>query len=236
MAKKETTPKAKAAKEVKKPKVEKPEKDVVDTNQNVGVSEATQSTISSQEGKDTSKEKEGLKSKENKSNGLTFDQAEKLMDQGFLLRRAAWVKDNYFAAWFKSTKTGESFALNVKEIPGFGYIGESPFDLSDDFETSNDWEVVEPTPEQEAILSKFWEEKTVKDENKKAKEEYSSLKAVSYNKAKGGSFHKLKNKISIEDLEKRQDLPNDSSRTSEFVMSNGQVFDLESGLLTNKKS
>lgn len=83
-------------------------------------------------------------------------------------------------------------------------------------------------------LVKELEEQTETD--KKANEDYNSLKAVAYNKAKNGTFIKLKSKISIEDLQKRTNLPVDASRTSEFAMSNGYVFDLEKSELTDKKS
>lgn len=79
------------------------------------------------------------------------------------------------------------------------------------------------------------EEKEVAEENKKQHDAIAKLKAVAYNRHRGTSFQKLKNKISLEDLQSRKNLPLDADSTAEFILDNGDVFSLERGLTSENK-
>lgn len=216
--KKTTTAKAKAAEEVKTEKtqaVKKSTEDVVGKDADVAVNKSAGATMSSSEGKDTEKEKEALKSKENKSKDVIDFKELPEVESG--LRNG---NDEYVII------SGSPYKLDTANHQAVKLVGE---------EIDNFNKLVEQV-KNSPLSAEISLDKDQEQEDKKANEDYNSLKAVAYNKAKDGSFIKLKSKISIEDLQKRANLPVDASRTSEFAMSNGYVFDLEKSELTDKKS
>lgn len=75
--------------------------------------------------------------------GMTFEEAEKLMDIGELIALPEWG-----GFWFKSVKTGETIVL-TKE----GEITETPWE---EFKERNDWVTVEATPEQKEIIENYF--------------------------------------------------------------------------------
>jgi len=75
--------------------------------------------------------------------GMTFEEAEKLMDIGELIALPEWG-----GFWFKSIKTGETIVLTKD-----GEITETPFE---EFKERNDWVTVEPTSEQREIIENYF--------------------------------------------------------------------------------
>lgn len=78
-----------------------------------------------------------------KQSELTFEEAEKLMDQGLCVTLPEWE-----GFWFKKTKTGEILVLTRD-----GVILDTPWEGS---KQRNDWRVVEPTEDQTKILDDYW--------------------------------------------------------------------------------
>jgi len=83
------------------------------------------------------------KAEEEITNGMTFEEAEKLMDIGEFIALPEWG-----GFWFKSVRSGEILIL-TKE----GEITNTPFE---EFKERNDWAVVDATPEQKVLLDEYW--------------------------------------------------------------------------------
>lgn len=241
MTKKQTTKtsKAKAPKEVKTPE-EPVKKEETKTEETPKVDEEVKKVPEASntdsgdiknvsEGKDTQEEKEALKTKEieqeqNPLIGMPYEQAEEEMKVGNLVALPDWE-----GFWFKQISDPEKTYVLTKE----GKIVDTPHEK---YKDSDAWQVVQANEEQDALLAEFWEKKN-EEVQKAAGENYKkliSLKAEAYNRVKGTSFIKLSKKISYEDLKDRKNLPSDSSRDSEFILSDGSVFDLESSRVTNQ--
>lgn len=77
------------------------------------------------------------------ASGMTFEDAEKLMDIGELIALPEWG-----GFWLKSVKTGETIVL-TKE----GEIINTP---QEEYKERNDWVTVEATPEQQKLLEEYW--------------------------------------------------------------------------------
>lgn len=213
MTKKKTTTKAKDVVVVNKQEESVETKNISDDKNNV-----LEETISKEEGKDTSSEKESLKSKDTASSqNNDFNWAEEQMRAGKLVSLPTWA-----GFWFKDIATDKTYVLTRE-----GEIVDTPHDQ---YKAVEEWSEVEATEEQAELLNEFWAKK-----NEVAAKDFNSLKAVAYNRGRNTSFLKLKTKISIKDLDKRKKLPNDVARTSEFIMDNGFVYDLESNQLTKKQ-
>lgn len=212
MTNKNTTTKAKDSEEVKKKETDQSK------DQNVESKDGVVGNISYQEGNDTKGEEEALKSKENDSiEKNDFSWADEKMSVGKTVALPEWE-----GFWFKEIASGKTFVL-TKE----GKVLDNP---DEKYKEETGWEEIEPTEDQQKALEKFWEGKRSKKEKS-----FTGLKAKAYNKGRGTGFIKLKKHISIKDLQDRKNLPNDVSRTSEFVMTNDLVYDLENQQLTNKK-
>lgn len=216
--KKESTSKAKAAKEEipeeklgsKKTETQEELKGL-DLMQN----KSAESTETTKEVQTPSEEKESITELKNTVESFGYKEAEKRMDVGKVVALPEWK-----GFWFKSHKDTSKTLVLTKD----GEILETPHE---EYKDREDWIEVEPTAEQSKILEDYWVSKEQYDD-------YMSLKVIAYNPHKGCSFVKTKQKISISDLLENKNIPLDASSTSEFVMSNNKVFDLESRTLTER--
>lgn len=165
-------------------------------------------------------------------NKMSFNEAKELLSVGAFVKLPEWE-----GFWFADIENPENIYVFTKD----NQILDNPMEI---YKERNDWEITDSTSEQQKILSKFWtdlENEKIQKENQAQHqsqlEEYQALYVVAYNKGRNTSFkkHSSKEKILITDLENRKNVPTDSNRDSEFLMSNGFIFDYESGQLTSKQ-
>lgn len=148
---------------------------------------------------------------------LSFAEAELAMDTGSLIKLPKWG-----GFWFKDITSGKTYVL-TKE-------GEIVDNLEEEHKESNEWEIAEPTSEQEILLSDFFEK--LNSELPRA----SDLKVIGFNRRKGGQFEKIKKQISFEQLTNREGLPGEVNRDSEILLSDGSVYDYEKQQITQQKA